>query len=337
MSVQPTSGAVYLESYKRLATLGAAVTLQGKLSALNSVVLAGVTTVNTGGEIDPVKGATIAVGAVGAGTSSTLTVGGQGTVELTGTLAATVTVTGAVKLDTTFNGTGSLTLNSGAALTSVGVDAYTGTVTVNDGTLLLGGTNPLGTNALTLGSATQPGSVQLLGANATLGNSPVTVAGGTADVAGTLTFGGPVTLNGGTLSNNPASKVTFSSTVTFNGGNEDQSDGKFIFQQTVTIQQAALTLAGKNIFTGALTLTQPTVVTMAPFANVSIPGGLAGGQSLEIVASPGRTVKVRLHSNIGTTKLIAGDGTTIKELAGFPPTEEGQVSAVGTGVVDPLK
>ena len=67
------------------------------------------------------------------GSGATLTLGGQGKVQLAGALTAAVTVTGQVELAASFNGAGPLTLNTGGALISAGVGAYTGTVTVNDG------------------------------------------------------------------------------------------------------------------------------------------------------------------------------------------------------------
>ncbi len=340
VTVQPSSGAVYIESYLfekfGIATLGAAVSLQGELDALSSVIISGAITVNAaGGEIDPAKEAVIAlkgdVAASGSTTPPMLTLAGKGTVLLAGNLSVNTTITGAVNLANTFNGSGSLTLNNDAALVSKGVGNYAGTVTVNGGTLLLGGTNPLGTGALTLGSATQPGSVQLLGANGSLGNASITVAGGNVDVAGTLTFsspglGSPVSIAGGTLTTNSGSKLIFDAPVNFDGGNEDTSDGQFVFQQTVTIQTGTLTLGGNNIFNGELVLDQSTTLTLAPFANVSIPGGLFGGQSLQVNPSEGRKVKLLLHSDIGTSKLTAGPGTTIIEQNGFPQSESGQVS-----------
>jgi hypothetical protein len=347
VTVQPSSGAVYIESYliekHGIATLGAAVSLQGQLDALSSVIISGAITVNAAGaEIDPAKEAVIALQGVGAASGGTtppmLTLAGKGTVLLKGELSVNTTITGAVNLATTFSGSGSLTLNNGATLVSKGVDNYTGTVTVNDGTLLLGGTNPLGTGALTLGSATQPGSVQLLGANGSLGNASITVAGGNVDVAGTLTFGTAVTLTGGTLTTNPGSKLIFEAPVSFDGGNEETSDGQFVFQQTVTIQTGTLTLGGNNIFNGQLILNQSTILTLAPFANVSIPGGLFAGQStpmpsLQVNPSPGRKVKLLLHSDIHTCSLVAGPGTTIVEQNGFPQSESGQVSALPGGAV----
>jgi hypothetical protein len=111
------------------------------------------------------------------------------------------------------------------------------------------------------------------------------------------------------------------------------SDGQFVFQQLVTVQTATLTLGGNNIFNGGFNLTQNNVLTLAPFASVSLPGGLFGGQTLQVNASPGRKVMLLLHSDIGTSKLIAGPGTTIIEQNGFPKSESGQVSATAGGAV----
>jgi len=174
------------------ATLNNVVNLNGGKLAVSGDLAFGVKgTVNLqqNSEIDPSAGAlvTLAHGVAldtKAPPGSTLILGGDGAVLLGGTLTPAVTVAGKVQLASTFNGTGSLTVNSDAGeLFSSGVGTtaapYDGTVTLQRGTIKLGGVNPLGTGELDLGNNTQVVTLQLIAGDVTLGNKTVNLNGGT--------------------------------------------------------------------------------------------------------------------------------------------------------------
>ncbi|MEI6607772.1 MAG: autotransporter-associated beta strand repeat-containing protein, partial [Verrucomicrobiota bacterium] len=157
----------------------------------------------------------------------------------------------------TKSGAGTLTLSS--------ANTYTGTTTINAGTLALsGGSAIVDTGAVVLANA--PGSTLLLNANETIGS-----------LAGGGFSGGNVNVQGNTLT------LANANSLTFGGAFSGTSGGG------VTLTSGTLTLSNKNSFAGTITLmgTSQLTLTYGSDGTANIPsissGGtisMAGGTSL---------------------------------------------------------
>ena len=205
VTIAPSGSPITIDPQKKITLDNTQITLQGgTLDVLAGVLLInGEFTATGGSEIDTANGAQIGLaGAVDdSGTNSTLTIGDivkgvelpTGYVTLYGTLTTNITDSGIVHLANTFNGSGNLTVNNAGSLINpvnaeldalFGVADYSGTVNAQSGTVLLGGTSPLGTGELDLGGSNNAVTLDVKKADTSLGNSSIVMNGGTITVKG---------------------------------------------------------------------------------------------------------------------------------------------------------
>ena len=191
----------------------------------------------------------------------------SGTRAVTSTTAATLTIdnsSGTSYLyDGVISGNLSLTKSGSAAQTLSGNNTYTGTTTINAGTLTLSG-------------------------NGTLGTSSISISGGTLDMGGkslTNSFG---SLTGGTLSNG---------TLTNGGSNYDLRSGTVsaVLAGTNGLNKttsATVTLSGNNSYSGATTVSGNGSVLAISNANAlgATSGNTTVGDRAELRLSGGISV-----------------------------------------------
>ena len=223
-----------------------------------------------------------------AGTTGGATLDSSGTGALTFTSALTATGAGSKTL--TLRGTntdantfaGAIVNNSGTNLTSIlktdtglwvlsGANTYTGTTTVNNGTLRLGSSASLANSAVTV-NASSTGATALLDlagfdatvSSLTFGGSSTTSQANVSTGAGTLTLGGNVTYTatnnplGSTLSGNLALGAA---TRTFNVGNSTTATDDLTVSAVISglgglakTGTGTLVLSGANTYAGATTI-----------------------------------------------------------------------------------
>lgn len=174
----------------------------------------------------------------------------SGSATLTGNRTLTVTNTGTTTVSGRIGeigGTRTLTKAGSGALVVSGSNTFSGGVTHNGGTLLLGHDSALGTGTVTLNTAT----VQASGGARTIGNT--FVLGGDAIVDGTLDF----TLSGtGTLTGNRTLTVNNSGQTTMAG-----SLGQDVAGRSLTkAGSGSLTLSASNSFSGGFALNAGTLL-----------------------------------------------------------------------------
>ena len=149
------------------------------------------------------------------------------------------------------SGTGGLTKTGPAALTLSGTNTYTGTTTINAGTLTASGGSAIAdTSAVVLANAA--GATLNLANNETIGN----LSGGGA-------AGGNVTLGSNTLTVNQTAATTYAGSISGTGG-------------LTKIGTDTLTLAGANSYTGVTDINAGTLVA----ANAAALGGTGGGTNV---------------------------------------------------------
>lgn len=289
---------------------------------------AGVTTVNEGllsvGLIGNGGGAGSHLGSASCAASN-LVLGG-GTLRYTGSTASTdrqFTLTpGTVGTFEIANAATALTLAGASAATSgallkagpgtltlAGTNAYTGSTTVADGTLEVGGAGQLGngdyagdiTNQGTFAySSTAPQTLfgVMGGAGALLQNGP-----GTLTLAGMNTYTGQTTVAGGTLRLGGASGNVLAdvSTVTLTGGTFDLAD------RTETVTHFAVTGAAALTSSG----TGCGVLTSANSNTPSLSSVAAGGT---LTLAGGTLSETGYFVNNGTVNIDGGTLTVVNEL-----------------------
>ncbi len=274
------------------ASIDANIDGSGILNKLDTgtLVLNGANTYSGGTQLD---GGKIVVGSNTALGSGTLTAkaGTQldGNAEVTlgnaATLNGSLTVLGshALRLNGEIGGTGGLIKTGTANLTLGGNNAFSGTVALNAGGLILASNSALGSGTLnaaggtTLGASTQVTVSNAVNLSGSLG------IGGTAD----LTLAGTVN-GGGSLSKHGAANLTLSGINSFMGG--------------TTLNAGTLTLGtGNALGSGAL--------TVAGAANLDSTSSMALGNDIHINAN----LSLAGSKNLTLGGVIAGAGTLTKD------------------------
>lgn len=163
----------------------------------------------------------------------------------------TLAGTGNFSLDIPISGTGGLvkggsgTATIGNAFAATGANTYTGTTTINDGTLILQGSNAIpDTGAVTLADLST--ALLQLNASETIGS-----------LAGGGTSGGNVNLQANTLTVGDANTTTFAGILSGTGGLTKQGSG-------------TLALSGPNTYEGATTVTAGSLVLQNTAAKPSL-------------------------------------------------------------------
>jgi len=221
---------------------GGTVTVSG---AKKTLTLSGMVKLPADTELDPVAETMVQFNGpfVNPQLSSTLTVGGQGTVDLAGLVPAQVGVTvksGTLTLLSGFNGSGSLLVDGGLLHSQALLPQYTGAITLNAGQIQVDGGADLGTVSLTVevtaGQTAAITSVPTASQKyATLGNALILNGGaltlqgnfnltgvmdllaGTLDDKAVLRGGGTILVAGGTL-NSMAKSPQFFGPIALNAG-----------------------------------------------------------------------------------------------------------------------
>ena len=250
----------------------------------------------------------------------TLTQGSTGrNITLTG---GTITANTDATISAILTGSVGLTKAGTATLTLAGstsyADTYSGTTTVNEGTLVLN------KSAITAnGGVSVPGSL-IIGTNTTvrlskndqmittanLNTATVTVHGtldmnGFSDVIGALTGEGPVTLGAGTLSaggNNPS---TYSGEISGTGGLTKNGGGGTLTLTGASRYSGATTVSGGTLaLSGAASINNSAIINVA--AGATLDASFLGTVTLSLAA--GQTL-----SGNGTVNgaAVVGDGATL--------------------------
>jgi autotransporter-associated beta strand protein len=231
-----------------------------------------------------------------------LTLQGSGEGELAGTIADGATVVSGETTTTTVvrllkSGSGTWTLSK--------ANTYTGTTTVNEGTLRLAGTGTISNGALTLGG----GTLDLNGTTQTVGN-----LGGTSGI-----------IRNGAAATNVTFTFNQTSNTTYGGSIEDGSG-------TVAVTKTGSgtsTLSGNNTYSGLTTLSTGVLIVGSNTALGSATGGttVAGGARLHlkngvVVTGEELTIEGPGDNNYGALQ-VEGNATA---------TWNGNIKTVGTAV-----
>ena len=190
-------------------------------------------------------------------------------------------------LSNDISGTGALTKTTagvGTTLVLTGANSYSGTTTINEGTLQVGAGGTVGTlgtggvtaiagttlainrsNAITLGNVISgTGALTQIGAGTTSLTGASTYSGGTTITAGTLSIGAGGTTGSvaGNIVNNAALAFNRSNSLTYGG----------VVSGTGTLNQVGTgttTLTGTSTYTGATTVTAGTLLVEGSIATSS--------------------------------------------------------------------
>jgi autotransporter-associated beta strand protein len=226
----------------------------------------------------------------------------------------TLAGTGNFSLDTPISGTGSLikggsgTATIGNAFAATGANTYSGTTTVNEGTLILQGGNAIAdTEAATLADATT--ALIQLNASETIGS-----------LAGGGTTGGTVNLQGNTLTVGDANtSTTFAGILSGTGGLTKQGTGALALSGPNTYEGATIVSAGSLVFQSTAAKPSLSAVSVAAGATLGLGVGTAPDyytdteiDALFANTLPGVSMDPASNVGIDTT---AGDFTCASNLA----------------------
>jgi len=243
------------------------------------------------GEFSGASGATVsASGGSGAGAQNAVTWRAGG-IDTDATNAALI------------QGATSLIKEGGGTWTLTGTNTYSGTTTVNEGTLLVNGNHGAATSAVTVGASGTLGGAGIIGGAVTV-NSGGMLAPGAG--AGTLTISNNLALNSGAMLNfelgatNASDKVVVSGALALGG----------------TLNVTNLTGFGTNTYTlftygGALSGTLPALGVMPSGYTGSVNTNTAGQVKLVVQAAPRNPpVFGGISLSGGNLTLIGSGGTS---------------------------
>ncbi|HTJ77356.1 MAG TPA: autotransporter-associated beta strand repeat-containing protein, partial [Rariglobus sp.] len=303
----------------------------GTLSLNQASTYTGATTIN---------GGTVALGvADGLPTTTDLTVGGSGTLDLVGfnqqvsTVsgsgvvtnsggAATFTVnnSGADTFAGTLSGGLALTKNGAGNLTLSGANSYTGSTTVSNGTLTLGSTGALGSTS----STTVTGATLAAAFSGTLINNNLISLDGTLAIAGTS----PTLTNNITLASTGTVNGTVNGTLTLTGV---VSDGGSNFGVTKT-NLGTLNLSGANTYGGATSVSGGTLVLGSTGALGSTTGtAVAAGATLDVGFSSATLTNTNTITLTGGTLSFSGTSAVVNNPIAL--VSDSTLSGAGSGTL----
>ncbi len=319
------------------AILAGAVALNKTTSG--TVTLSGV---NTYTGVTTISAGTLSVGTIGNGgvagnlgaaavAVGNIVIGGTGVLQYTGGTASTnrgFTITaGQTGTIDVSNGAATLTISGGTAtnsgaLTKIGAGTltftttaatYTGTTTINAGTLSYGMANMLSSGAVTVDGAT---AVLALGLNQ-------------SDTVGTVTVA-----NGGSITGTGTSSLTSTGTFEMQSGSVTAIlAGAVALNKTTS---GTVTLTGVNTYSGITTITSGTLSVAADSGLGTAPGSPTAGHLAFNGGALQTTAGFTLNSNRGVA--LTGDGTFLVDPATTLVyngiiTGTGALSKTGTGTL----
>ena len=242
-------------------------------------------------------------------TDSIGSLAGAGNVTLGTPGAATTLTIGGNNTSTTFSGVisgganAALVKNGTGTLTLTGADTYAGTTTVSAGTLIAANNTALGTSAAgtTVAAAATlglQGNITVTGESLALtaATSPSTAS--LANLAGTNTWTGNVSLTGATANDTVKIDAAGGSQLTVSGVISEGTNAKVLYKSGA----GTLVLSGANTYTGLTNVAGGTLIA----ANNSALGTTAGATSVQIGATLG------FQNNV---TIAAGEAITLQNTA----------------------
>ncbi len=273
----------------------------------------GTYTVTTSGTINNVAGLTFQEGNV--------TLGGTGTLTLSGTNATANVTTAQATISAILAGSATFQKSGAGLLTLSGNNTYSGGTTLAAGSLALGHNSALGTGALTING----GTILASGASRAISNSVVIGSDFTIGGSQALTFNGAISLGGGTrtITVDNTATTTFAgavtepwySGITKAGSGELVLSGNNTFSAPVTVSGGTLTLAHNNALGDAGTYGN----SVASGATLQLQGGITVTESFTVTGT-GAGGNGALHNASGTNTLdgavTLGGNSTFTSSAG---------------------
>jgi autotransporter-associated beta strand protein len=305
----------------------------------NTLTIANADALGDGSGALTVSGGTLDLGGFSSLRTGLITFSGGSVINgiLSNNTATSFSATGTGTVSATLAGSAGLTQSGTGTLTLAAANTYTGTTTVNGGTLRLGDGGSTGSLAtsdaivnngnLTIDRSNQVTQGTDFSSAAITGNGSFTQAGtGTTTLTAANTYSGTTTVNAGTLQvgNNSALGT---GTLVLNGGALSASDdvtartltNNFRFSNNATlgdsVNSAALTLSGTgDLGTTTRTLTNNSDVTFAGVLSNTAGITKAGTGTLTLAAANTYTGLTTVNAGTlryGTNNAIATGGVTV--------------------------
>lgn len=231
-----------------------------------------------------------------AGTTSTLNLGG-----------------GSNTLSGAFTGSTPFALSGAGSLALTNASSFTGTTTLNGGTLRVSGPNPMGPNTITLdggklestGNSSFTNSVSL-----NQPNSQILV-----DSGFTASFTGPLSGTGGLLFNSPGGTLslthtnTYSGITTLMGGALQTSGTNPLGTASLSYQGGSLVFTGNGSYANPISITGNQTITLNPSTSSTISEAISGSGA--ITFSGAGAVTLTSNSNGQTGGTVVEQGATL--------------------------
>jgi autotransporter-associated beta strand protein len=240
-----------------------------------------------------------------------------------GTHTADIDDSASITVDGIVSGAGSITKEGAGYLVLTGDNTFTGGLTLNNGWLLIGHNNALGTGSLSLNGGTlSPVYTEGDPVNFTLANTIL--------MGGDIKLGDCDTYNGITLSGDISGRGTFDihgyGTVTFSGNNSGWIGGIIVYGDNVVNLDSASALGGGSL--EVATYYNRSVVNInTPITVSSLSGGYSNDGASEVHLAANATLTVNQDSDTTYSGTLTGTHTE------SPVTKDGGVIKLGSGTL----